>query len=162
MENCCLESSREWRGFGYRLVEVQDEAEEQSVAAFQLQAHRRQPAPEVDQLYHRVLESRQSHVSGTGDRGQSVRQLNADASVRERLKSLCPAHGKSRTRPWEKSRAESKNPAWKWISGLSGSCTDTGCSYSPGINALVQLEVEESCNRTLYSSKQMPIKVRNW
>lgn len=53
----------------YRLIEVQDEAEEQSVAAFQLQAHRRQPTHKVNQLDHRVLESRQSHVPGTEDRG---------------------------------------------------------------------------------------------
>lgn len=70
---------------GHRFVEVQDEAEEQSVAAFQLQAHRRQSTHEVDQLYHRVLESRQSHVSGPKGRGKSVRQTPAAGNEAEKL-----------------------------------------------------------------------------
>lgn len=60
------------RSVSYRLIKVQDEAQEQSVAAFQLQAHRRQPTHKVNQLYHRVLESRQSHVSGTEGRASNT------------------------------------------------------------------------------------------
>ncbi len=36
----------------YRHIEVQDEAEEERVAAFQLKAHRSQPTHKVNQLHH--------------------------------------------------------------------------------------------------------------
>lgn len=40
----------------YCLIEVQDEAEEESVASLQLEAHSRQVAHEMNHFHHRVLE----------------------------------------------------------------------------------------------------------
>lgn len=40
----------------YRLIEVQNEAEEERVAPLQLEAHRSQVAHKLNQLHHRVLE----------------------------------------------------------------------------------------------------------
>lgn len=57
--------------FIHRLIEVQDEAEEERVASLQLEAHRSQVAHKMNQLHHRVLEPWQSHVSGTESRRQS-------------------------------------------------------------------------------------------
>lgn len=57
-----------WTGSDcYRLVEVQDEAEEQRGAALQLEAHGGQTAHEVQQLQHRVLEAGQGDVPGTDE-----------------------------------------------------------------------------------------------
>ena len=54
----------------YRLIEVQDEAEEERVAALELKAHRGQSTHKVHQLHHWVLEPRQSHVSETEGRAE--------------------------------------------------------------------------------------------
>lgn len=63
----------------YRLIEVQDEAEEETVTAFKLKAHRGQSTHKVNQLHHRILKPRQSHVSGTQGKRESLypkRMLN--------------------------------------------------------------------------------------
>ncbi|TNN72722.1 hypothetical protein EYF80_017006 [Liparis tanakae] len=55
--------------------QVQDEAEEERVAAFKLEAQRGQLTHKVNQFHHRILEPRQSHVSGTGGRAARHKQV---------------------------------------------------------------------------------------